>query len=118
LRLRHKFNAKRTERNGRTYASKAEANYAASLELRKRAGEVLFWLEQVPMKLIGKTSPRKTKRGTNKNGSDIKYVVDFVVFETGGDVRFVDVKGVDTDMSRLKRAQVEALYPVTIEVAR
>jgi hypothetical protein len=28
------------------------------------------------------------------------------------------VKGVDTDMSRLKRAQVEALYPVTIEVAR
>jgi hypothetical protein len=117
-RPRHKFGAVRTEHNGREYASKAEARYAAGLDLRKRAGEVLFWLEQVPMKLVGKTAPRKTKRGTNKHGSDIKYVVDFVVFTADGEVHFVDVKGADTDMSRLKRAQAESLYPVTIEVVK
>lgn len=98
--IRHKFNAKRTERNGRRYDSKAEANYAAQLELRQRAGDVLFWLEHVPFKLPGNT----------------KYVVDFVVFEAVGDVRFIDVKGVETPMFVMKKKQVEEIYPVTIEV--
>ena len=100
--VRHKFGAKRTETNGRTYDSKAEARYAAGLELRKRAGQVLFWLEQVPIRLPGKT----------------KCVVDFVIFEADGNVRFVDVKGVETETFRLKKRQVEELYPFEVEVAR
>jgi hypothetical protein len=98
--VRHKFGAKRTEANGRTYDSKAEARYAERLELRKRAGDVLFYLEQVPVRLPGKT----------------KYVVDFVVFEASGDVRFIDVKGMETQVFKLKKRQVEELYPFEIEV--
>lgn len=101
-RVRHKFNAVRTERAGRSYDSKAEAAYAAQLAMRKAAGEVLFWLEHVPFALPGKT----------------KYVVDFVVFEASCDVRFVDVKGVETPMFVMKKKQVEDLYPVTIEVVK
>jgi hypothetical protein len=102
LKLRHKFNAQRATSNGREYASKAEARYAAGLDLRKRAGEVLFWLEQVPVQLPGKT----------------KYVVDFLVFTADGEVHFVDVKGMETPMFVLKKKQVEALYPIEIEVVK
>lgn len=101
-RARHKFGAVRTEQNGRTYASKAEARYAANLDMRQRAGEVVFWLPQVPIPLPGKT----------------KYVVDFLVFEADGTVRFVDVKGVETPMFVLKKKQVEALFPIEIEVTK
>lgn len=100
---RHKFNAQRTtSSNGRSYASKAEAKYAATLALRKRVGEVLFWLEQVPLSLPGKT----------------KYVVDFLEFHADGTAHFVDVKGMETAMFRLKKRQVEELYPIEIEVVK
>jgi hypothetical protein len=102
MKPRHKFNARPTVRNGVRYASKAEARYAAALENRKRAGEVLFALEQVPIRLPGGT----------------KYVVDFLVFEASGDVRFIDVKGVQTDAFKIKKREIEALYPFEIEVVR
>ena len=44
-----------------------------------------------------------------------KYKVDFQVFYEGGDVEFVDVKGVKTAMYILKKKQVESLYPIEIK---
>jgi hypothetical protein len=44
--------------------------------------------------------------------------VDFLVFDADGHVRFVDVKGMETPMFVLKKKQVEALYPFTIEVVK
>jgi hypothetical protein len=102
IRLRHKFGAVRTTRGDRTYASKAEARYADRLTVEQHAGTVLFWLEQVPVKLPGKT----------------KYVVDFLVFDADGNVRFIDVKGMETPMFVMKKKQVEALYPFEIEVVK
>lgn len=43
---RNKYGAKRTEYDGRTYDSKAEAEYAMRLDLRVKAGEILFWKPQ------------------------------------------------------------------------
>lgn len=101
-RAKHKFRAVRTEHNGRSYASKAEARYAQFLDREKAEGRVLFWLSQVPIQLPGKT----------------RYVVDFQVFTADGEVRFVDVKGVETETFRLKKRQVEDIYPITIEVVK
>jgi hypothetical protein len=101
-RIRHKFGAVRTTRGDRTYASKAEARYAGQLELRKAAGDVVFFLWQVPFHLPG----------------GVKYVADFLVFEASGDVRVIDVKGHETEMFRAKKRMVEALYPVTVEVVK
>lgn len=99
--VRHKYGAIRTEHAGRTYASRAEANYAKGLAARKAAGLVLFWLEQCPIHLPGNT----------------KYVVDFLEFHADGTTHFVDVKGMETPMFKLKKKQVEALYPhIEIEV--
>lgn len=95
----HKFGAKRTEYEGVQYASKKEARYAQELDLRVRAGEVVFYLRQVPFHLPG----------------GVVYRVDFAEFATNGEVHFVDVKGMRTKDYITKKKLVEALYPVTIE---
>ena len=97
---RHKFNAVRTEVDRIKFASKKEAAYYSELKLRQKAGEIIFFLRQVPFHLPG----------------GVKYVVDFCEFHKDGTVHFIDVKGIETPMFKLKRKQVEALYPVEIEV--
>lgn len=111
----NKYHAQRT--NG--YPSKKHAQYASDLALRKVAGEVWYWLEEVPFKLPGLT----------KTGRPIVHRVDFMVFyplmvlkETnipfyvGKAWELIEVKGRDLELGRLKRAQVEALYNVKITV--
>lgn len=98
---RHKFHAKPTETDGIRFDSKKEARYYLDLKLRQRAGEVVFFLRQVPFHLPGGTV----------------YRVDFQVFEDDGTVRFIDVKGYETPEFIRAKKQVEALYPVEIEVA-
>lgn len=88
----NKYGAVRT--NG--YASKREAEYAAELGYRKAAlnGDVLDWLEQVPVKLPG-----------------AKYVVDFMVLKRDGTVELVEVKGVETAAWRAKMRALAELRP-------
>lgn len=96
----HKFRAVPTELDGIKFASKAEARYYAQLKLRQAAGEVVFFLRQTPFHLPG----------------GVKYVADFLEFHADGSCHVVDVKGMETAAFRAKRKQVEALYPVRIEV--
>lgn len=97
--LKHKFHAVRTVKDGRNFDSKLESRYYQVLKLRQAAGEVLFFLCQVPFQLPG-----------------MKYVADFMVFLSDGTVDIVDVKGRDTPMSKAKRKAVEELYPVEIKI--
>jgi len=97
---RHKFNAIRTERDGIKFPSKKEARHYDELKLRQKSGEVIFFLMQIPFHLPG----------------GIKYVVDFAEFRSDGTVHFIDVKGMETPIFKLKRKQVEVLYPIKIEV--
>lgn len=96
----HKFRAVPTELDGIKFSSKAEARYYAQLKLRQAAGEVVFFLRQTPFHLPG----------------GVKYVADFLEFHADGSCHVVDVKGMETAAFRAKRKQVEALYPVQIEV--
>ena len=95
---RSKYRAEPTIVDGIRFASKREAKYYQDLQLAKKSGELVYFLRQVPMHLPG----------------NVKYLCDFVEFWKSGEVRFVDVKGFKTPMYRLKRKQVEALYPVKI----
>jgi hypothetical protein len=102
MRLKHKFRAVPTVVDGTRYASKREAAYAAQLANEKRAGKILGWIEQVPIRLPG-----------------TKYVVDFVVFDADGTVRFVEVKGMETATWRAKMRALAELYPwLEVEVVR
>jgi len=87
----NKYRAKRTK----GYASKRESAYADHLGLLKLAGQVVDWLEQVPVRLPG--------------GS--KYVVDFMVIHADGSVRFVEVKGCETAAFKLKLGLLEVSRP-------
>jgi hypothetical protein len=89
---RHKYGAIRT--NG--YASKREAEYAESLRLRKLAsnGDVLYWIEQVPVKLsIG------------------RITIDFLVFTRDGGHEYVEVKGKETRDFKLRMLALQNEHP-------
>jgi len=99
IRMRHKFNATVTELDGKKFDSKKEGKYYSELKLRKAAGEVVFFLRQVPFDLPG----------------NVKYRVDFQEFRSDGTVHFIDVKGYKTPEYIMKKKMVEDLYPVIIE---
>ena len=100
--IRHKFGAKPTVSDGIRFDSKLEARYYEQLKLRKRAGEVLFFLRQVPIHLPGGT----------------KLVIDFQEFWSDGSVHFVDTKGMETSEFKIKMREVEAIYPFEIEIVK
>jgi len=43
-------------------------------------------------------------------------VCDFVEFWKDGNVKFTDCKGVETETFKLKKRQVEELYPIEINI--
>lgn len=100
--LRHKFNAKASVKDGIRFASLAEGRFYDNLKLLQQAGEVLFFLRQVPFHLPG----------------NVRYVVDFVVFGADGSIKFIDVKGMITKEFAMKKKMVEALYPIEIELVK
>ena len=99
-RITHKFKAKPVNSEEGYFGSKLEHAYYQQLLLRQKAGDVLFFLRQVPIGLPG-----------NK-----KYVCDFVEFLASGEVVFTECKGMKLPMGQLKIAQVEDLYPIKINV--
>lgn len=95
---RNKYGAEPTIVDGIRFHSKKEARYYGQLLLARKAGDLLFFLRQVPFHLPGA----------------VTYRCDFLEFWKSGEVRFVDVKGFSTQTYKLKRRQVEALYPIKI----
>lgn len=100
--MKHKFHAIPCKADDINFSSKAERAYYIKLKMLQITGEVLFFLMQVPFRLPGKT----------------KYVVDFQVFYSDGTVDFVDVKGVETEVFKLKKRQVEEIYPIKITIVK
>lgn len=96
--LRHKFHNVPTEVGNAKFSSKKEARYWEQLLLAKKSGALLFALRQVPF----------------HHSSGVRYVVDFLEFWANGDVRFIDVKGIQTPMYKVKKKMIEAEFPIQI----
>ena len=96
--LRHKFKAKPCEVDNIKFASKKEQKRYCELQVLQKAGDLLFFLRQVPVHLSG----------------GVKYVCDFLIFWSDGTVTFEDVKGFKTDLYKTKKKMVEAMYPIKI----
>lgn len=97
-RKQNKYNAKSIYYKGEFYHSKKEAAYAMELDLRVKAKEVIRWERQVKISLdIG------DYHITN-------YFVDFRVYLKNGDIELTEVKGFETEIYRLKRKLLEAIY--------
>lgn len=99
---RNKFHAQKTELNGRVYDSKKEACCAGELEIRRLSGEIVAAIPQVSIPI----APNSSRR----------YRADFLVLKPGWEnfVEFVDVKGLDTPQSKLKRDLLKENYGITV----
>lgn len=98
--IRHKFNARPTERDGKKFRSLKEAEWYEKLKHRQEIGEILFFLREIPFDLPGGT----------------KYRLDYMAFLADGTVQLIEVKGFKNPLGMLKIKQVMDLYNVTIEI--
>jgi hypothetical protein len=103
-----KYGAIRTEVDGITFASKAEARRYAELKLMERAGAIKDLTLQPRYPIVVEGVPICT------------YVADFFYFAVRDDGRtwrpvIEDVKGVRTPVFKLKAKLVKALYGITVQ---
>jgi hypothetical protein len=100
LKKPNKYSAKRTMIDGIHFHSKKEANYYCQLKLAQKSGELIKFEQQVSFEIC---------KGR-------KYVVDFIEYWKDLTVNYIDVKGYDTPLSKLKRAIIEDKYGIKIEL--
>ena len=88
--------------DGQRFDSKAEARHWTALRAELSVGRARLVLRQVPFHLPG----------------GVTYRVDFLVHRQDGAIEFHEVKGHRTEVYRIKKRQVEALYGVEIQEFR
>lgn len=93
-----KYGSVMEECQGIKFQSRREAKYFRELQARQYAGEVSYFLRQVPFFLVG----------------GVRYRIDFMEVWKDGSIHWVDVKGFRTQTYKMKRRMVEALYPIKI----
>lgn len=92
-----KYGNNSQEYGGRRYDSKGEANYAAQLEWRKKAGEIKEIIPQYKVEL-------------RVNGKLIcNYKVDFKLIMADDSVEFHEYKGLELPLWQIKWKLMEAL---------
>lgn len=92
-----RIKSRRTDYNGQWYQSALEANYAKQLDFRIKAGEVKEWKRQHKIEI-------------KVNGVKIcNYYIDFVVTLSDDSVQYVEVKGMEQELWRLKWKLCQAL---------
>ena len=94
----NKYNAKKVEIDGIVFDSRAEGRFYEHLLDLMHDGVVESFGMQKPYTLLDKFPHPKT----GKTIRAIKYVPDFEVIYTDGRVEVVDVKGMQTDVFRMK----------------
>ena len=94
----NKYHAKSTEYGGVVYHSKLEAAYAEELDWRVHAKDIKSWDRQVKLPL-------------KVNGMLIaNYYLDFIVTHNNGTKEFVEVKGHETEVWKMKWKILEATF--------
>ncbi len=104
-RTRSKYRNKKVTLDGHTFDSKVEARYYSELKLRERAGDILFFRLQPRYRLQDAVE----KHGVKHRAID--YVADFEIHHKDGSIEVVDVKGMKTEVFRIKEKMFHKKYP-------
>jgi hypothetical protein len=113
-----KYGAKSVVLDGHRFPSKAEAKRYGELKLLQKAGEITGLELQPKFPLVLPNGAEILIRSDRyPNGRKAVYRADFAYFTPARRV-VEEVKGMDTMESRLRRAVVEAIYGIRIEVIR
>jgi hypothetical protein len=94
----NKFNNHTSVYNNNYYDSIKEADYAQELDLRVRAKDIKSWRRQIPIEL---------KVGEYKICT---YILDFEITHNDKTIEFIEIKGFETAIWRLKKKLFEAIY--------
>lgn len=94
-----KYFAKQCEINGIKFPSILERNCYLALLSLQQSKKIDFFLRQIPFDLPG----------------NFIHKVDFAVFANEG-VTFIEAKGKDLAMGKMKRLQAEEIFKIKIEV--
>ena len=97
IRSKKKYKNVPKDYNGVTYHSTFEAKVARDLEIKKRAGLIKDIKRQVKIELYA-----YDKHICN-------YIIDFVVINKDDEKEYIEVKGFETDVWRLKWKLFEAM---------
>lgn len=103
---RSKYGSVKTEYNGRTYDSKLEANFAAELDMSRKATDPKVRPVKIepqvrfPLKIKGKLI--------------CTYVLDFRVTYADKHIEHIDVKGVMTDVYKIKKKMMKVCWGIDI----
>lgn len=100
-----KFHNKKTTIDGITFDSKMESNFYIFAKQLKADGKIKDFEMQVHYEVF----PAFKKNG--KTWRRIDYVADFVIHHFDGSIEVIDVKGVETDVFKLKQKMFEYKYP-------
>lgn len=104
----NKFGAMKTTVDGIVFHSKREAEYYGQLKMMKRAGKISSFERQISFPLYamwGGNTPDESRKIGN-------HIVDFVVVDImSGQKEVHEVKGMETDVWKLKKKIFEANYP-------
>ena len=101
FKLKHKFNAIRCEYDGQKFPSLLEKRCYIVLKKLRESGKILFFLQQIPFHI----------------GGGKKHFVDFLVFTPSGAL-FIESKGRDLEVGKLKRLIASDLNNLTIHVVK
>lgn len=93
-----KYRSRRTVIDGIRFDSKLESRLYLSLKLRQAAGELRYFLRQIPLRLEG----------------GVIYRADFLAFPHEGREEWWDAKGFFKPESRNKIKQAEARYGIRV----
>ena len=107
----NKYQNKKTEIDGITFASRHEASRYAELKLLERAGLISGLQLQRVYTLIG---AQKDKTGKVIE-HPVKYIADFVYKDADGKTVVEDAKGVRTDVYKIKRKLMLSIYGIRIQ---
>lgn len=102
---RSKYGNRKVALDGHTFDSIAESKYYSELKTRERAGEILFFRLQ-PMYML--------QEAFEKDGikhRKIEYVADFEIHHKDGSIETIDVKGMQTQVFKIKQKLFDKRYP-------
>jgi hypothetical protein len=88
--------------DGKRFDSQLERDYYEQLLLLWKAGEIRWFIRQVPFELEG----------------GVVYRADFLVVISDGDVEVVDTTGCMTQVKSNKLKQVKARYGIEVQIVR
>lgn len=116
---RSRYGVKAVIVRGIRYHSQKEADYHGDLLLLEKAGHIKNLSHQIPYRFIINERYLVKRSKRYPNGRKVKYIADFRYRNTAdGGWHVIDVKGedMDTEESRLKRALMEAVHGIRVEI--